>query len=106
MQKQKLIKPKVDILSVEPQYIDKFWPLCDFMVAEALQYSGGFASAHRIIATGKKRHLWEDKLVSTVSKFAKINGCKKLSFWCRPGWARVSKKWGWKIKHMQMERDL
>jgi hypothetical protein len=121
------------------------------MVAEALQYSGGFASAHHIkdllkkdeaqlflafgsdeeelnqvfalmvtriaalpnysqleaiIATGKKRHLWEDKLVSTVSKFAKINGCKKLSFWCRPGWARVSKKWGWKIKHMQMERDL
>ena len=45
MQKQKLIKPQVDILSVEPQYIDKFWPLCDFMVAEALQYSGGFASA-------------------------------------------------------------
>ena len=48
MQKQKLIKPKVDILSVEPQYIEKFWPLCDFMVAEALQYSGGFASPHHI----------------------------------------------------------
>ena len=48
MQKQKLIKPKVDILSVEPQYIDKFWPLCDFMITEALHYSGGFASAHHI----------------------------------------------------------
>ena len=151
MHKQKLIKPQVDILSVEPQYIDKFWPLCEFMVTESLHYSGGFASAHHIkdllkkdeaqlflafgndeeelnqvfalmvtriaalpnfsqleaiITTGKKRHLWEDKLVSTVSKFAKLNGCKKLSFWCRPGWSKVSKKWGWKIRHVQMERNL
>ena len=65
-----------------------------------------YSQLEAIIATGKKRHLWEDKLVSTVSKFAKINSCKKLSFWCRPGWARVSKKWGWRIRHIQMERDL
>ena len=152
MQKVKqLTKPKIDIISIEPQYIDKFWPLCDFMIAEALQYSGGFASPHHIkdllkkdeaqlflafgndeeevnqvfalmvtriaalpnfnqleaiITTGKKRYLWEDALVSTVTKFAKLNNCKKLSFWCRPGWARVSKKWGWKVKHIQMERDV
>ena len=55
MQKQKLIKPKVDILSVEPKYIDKFWPLCDFMVAEALQYSGGFADATSYKRSTKKR---------------------------------------------------
>ena len=39
-----------------------------------------YSQLEAIIATGKKRHLWEDKLVSTVSKFAKINSCKKLSF--------------------------
>ena len=48
MQKPKPIKPDISVLSVEPKYIDKFWPLCDFMISEALQYSGGFASAHHI----------------------------------------------------------
>ena len=43
MQKPKPIKPDISVLSVEPKYIDKFWPLCDFMIAEALKYSGGFA---------------------------------------------------------------
>ena len=105
MQKQKLIKPQVDILSVEPQYIDKFWPLCEFMVTRIAALPN-YSQLEAIIATGKKRNLWEDKLVSTVSKFAKLNGCKKLSFWCRPGWSRVSKKWGWRVKHIQMERDL
>ena len=124
MQKPKPIKPDISVLSVEPKYIDKFWPLCDFMIAEALKYSGGFADPQdikdllkkdalpnysqleAIICTGRKRHLWEDKIVNTVTKFAKLNGCKKLSFWVRPGWSKVSKKWGWKAKHIQMEKDL
>ena len=151
MHKQKLAKPDISILAVEPQYIDKFWALCEFMVTEALHYSGGFATSkdikdllkkdeaqlflvfgsdeeelnqvfglfvtriaalpaysqlEAIICTGKKRHLWEDKIVKTVTKFAKLNGCKKLSFWVRPGWSRVSKKWGWKAKHIQMEREV
>ena len=65
-----------------------------------------FSQLEAIITTGKKRYLWEDKLVSTVSRFAKLNNCKKLSFWCRPGWARVSKKWGWEKKHVQLVKDL
>ena len=40
-----------------------------------------------------------------ITKFAKLNKCKKLSFWVRPGWERVSKKWGWK-KHIQMEKSI
>ena len=47
MQKPKPTKPDISVLSVEPKYIDKFWPLCDFMIAEALRYSGDFASAKR-----------------------------------------------------------
>ena len=47
-QKPKLIKPDISVLSVEPKYIEKFWPLCDFMVAEALRYSGGFAEPRDI----------------------------------------------------------
>ena len=43
MQKPKPIKPDISVLSVEPKYIDKFWPLCDFMITEALKYSGDFA---------------------------------------------------------------
>jgi hypothetical protein len=151
MQKQNLIKPDIEVVSVEPKMMDKVWPLCEFMIVEALKYSGGFANQEHIkdllkknqaqlflvcgsdeeelhqvfalmvtrlselpnfkqleaiICTGRKRHLWEDILVSTVSKFGKLNNCKKLSFWCRPGWAKVSKKWGWKVKHIQMEKDL
>ena len=151
MQKQPLTKAKVEIVEVGPEYIDKTWDLCEFMITEALKYSGDFANASHIkellkqdkaqlflvvgsdeeelhqvfalmvtriselpnfkqleaiICTGRKRHLWEDLLVSEVSKFAKLNNCKKLSFWCRPGWAKVSKKWGWKIRHIQMEKDL
>jgi len=48
MQKPKPIKPDISVLSVEPKYIDKFWPLCEFMVTEALKYSGGFAEPRDI----------------------------------------------------------
>ncbi len=48
MQKPKPIKPDISVLSVEPKYIEKFWPLCDFMIAEALEYSGGFAESRDI----------------------------------------------------------
>jgi len=148
---KKQIKPLVSVIPIESKDVEKFWPLAEFMVAEALRYSGGFAEPRdikdllqkdeaqlflvfgsdeeelnqvfglfvtriaalpnysqleAIVCTGRKRHLWEDKLVNTVTKFAKLNGCKKLSFWVRPGWSRVSKKWGWKAKHIQMEREV
>tara|TARA_Y100000114_G_scaffold67917_1_gene62248 strand:+ start:1140 stop:1601 length:462 start_codon:yes stop_codon:yes gene_type:complete len=144
-------KPDISVLSVEPKFVEKFWPLCDFMVAEALKYSGEFAEPRdlkelllkdeaqlfivfgsdeeeinqvfglfitriaalpnynqleAIICTGRKRDLWEDKIVKTVTSFAQVNKCKRLCFWVRPGWSRVSKKWGWKAKHIQMVKDV
>jgi len=49
MQVEKLIKPNVEILPIEPQNIDKYWPLADFMVREALRYSGDFATSEDIL---------------------------------------------------------
>ena len=57
-----------------------------------------------VICTGKRRDLWEDQFVDTITKFAKNNGCKRLSLWARPGWEKVSKKWGWQKKHVQLEK--
>ena len=37
-------------------------------------------------------------------KFAKANNCKRMSIMARPGWEKVSKKWGWKKKHVQLEK--
>ena len=42
---QKLIKPLVSILPIEPKDIDRFWPLMEFMVAEALAFSGKYADS-------------------------------------------------------------
>ena len=78
----------------------------DMLMVTRIACLPNYNQLEAIITTGSTRYLWEDKLVSTVSNFAKLNNCKKLSFWCRPGWARVSKKWGWKVRHIQMEKDL
>jgi esterase/lipase superfamily enzyme len=59
-----------------------------------------------VICTGKRRDLWEDQFVDTITKFAKANGCKRLCIWARPGWEKVSKKWGWQKKHVQLEKWL
>ena len=148
-QTRKKIKPLVQVISVEPKDIERFWPLAEFMVGEALKYSGKYADAKHIydylkkdmmqcflmfgsdeleenkvfgvgitrisempnyqqleivICTGKRRDLWEDQFVDTITKFAKNNGCKRLSLWARPGWEKVSKKWGWQKKHVQLEK--
>ena len=146
---KKSIKPLVSILPLEPKDIERFWPLAEFMVAEALSYSGKYADAawvreelkkdmmqswimfgsdeleenkvfgicvgrigvmpnfnqyEIVICTGKRRELWEDNLIKTVTDFAITNKCKRLSIMARPGWERVSKKWGWKKKHVQLEK--
>ena len=57
-----------------------------------------------VICTGKRRELWEDNLITAVTDFATANKCKRLSIMARPGWEKVSKKWGWKKKHVQLEK--
>ena len=42
---KKSIKPLVSILPLEPKDIDTFWTLAEFMVAEALRFSGKYADA-------------------------------------------------------------
>jgi len=147
----KKTKAQVNVVAVSPVDVEKFWPLSEFMVAEALKYSGGYADAKDIydelradkmqlfimfgedeyeenkvfgtcvtrissmpnydqleivICTGKRRDLWEDKIVATITAFAKANNCKRLCIWARPGWEKVSKKWGWQKKHVQLVKDI
>ena len=47
-QTRKKIKPLVQVISVEPKDIERFWPLAEFMVSEALKYSGKYADAKHI----------------------------------------------------------
>ena len=145
------IKPRVSIVPVQPTEVAKYWLLAEFMVAEALKYSGRYADPKHIydllltdqmqmfimfgndeyeqnkvfgiavtrigelpnynqleivICTGSRRELWEDKLVEEITKFAQQNDCKRLCIWARPGWEKVSKKWGWEKKHVQLVKDL
>lgn len=51
MQAEKIInlnQPKIDILPIEPKDIDKYWPLAEFMVREAIRFSGNFSTAEDI----------------------------------------------------------
>ena len=145
---KKRIKPLVSVLPIEPKDIERFWPLMEFMIAEALAFSGKYADAEYffrelkkdvmqcwlmfgsdeseenkvfgvsigriaelpnykqyeiVICTGKRREFWEDQLVKEITEFAKHNKCKRMSIMARPGWEKVSKKWGWKKKHVQLE---
>lgn len=151
MQAEKLIKKRVDVLAVMAKDVERFWPLVHFMIAEALKYSGGFASPHHIkeelikgtmqlfivfgsddgekqkvfgclvtritdqpnlrqlegiILTGEKRELWQDDMAEMIEHFAIQNDCKRLCMLARPGWSRVVKKYGWNVKHVELQKDL
>ena len=41
-------KAQVNVVAVTPTDVEKFWPLSEFMVAEALKYSGNYADAKHI----------------------------------------------------------
>ena len=51
---KKQIKPLVSILPLEPKDIEKFWPLAEFMVAEALAFSGKYADSSWVMEQLKK----------------------------------------------------
>jgi hypothetical protein len=52
---KKQIKPLVSILSIETKDIERFWPLAEFMVAEALVFSGKYADSSWIFRRIKER---------------------------------------------------
>ncbi len=60
MQAEKTIKANVDVLCIKPQEVDTFWPLVEFLVSEALKFSGQYADAKHIKELVKKNimHLW------------------------------------------------
>ena len=51
---KKQIKPLVSILPLEPKDVERFWPLAEFMVAEALAFSGKYADSAWVIDELKK----------------------------------------------------
>lgn len=146
-----LKKPKIDILPIEPKDIDKYWPLADFMIREALRYSDDFATAEDIkdalhhaemqlfiafghdgdgenkvyavavtritdlerlrqlegiICTGTRRELWTDKMADMMEIFAKQAECDRICMLMRPGWSKVMKQFGWKMKHVEMVKEI
>jgi hypothetical protein len=52
---KKQIKPLVSILPIETKDIERFWPLAEFMVAEALVFSGKYADSSWIFEELKER---------------------------------------------------
>ena len=147
----RLIKPKVSIVPVLPKDVSKYWPLAEFMIKEALQYSGQYADSKHfyellltdqmqlfimfgndeheqnkvfgiavtrigvmpnynqfeiVICTGTRRDIWEDNLIDHLTNFAKQNDCKRICVWAIRGWERISKKWGWEKKHVQLVKDI
>lgn len=146
-----LKKPKIDILPIEPKDIDKYWPLADFMIREALRYSDDFATAEDIkdalhhaemqlfiafghdgdsqnkvyavavtritdlerlrqlegiICTGTRRELWTDKMADMMEIFAKQAECDRICMLMRPGWSKIMKQFGWKMKHVEMVKEI
>lgn len=65
-----------------------------------------FSELQGLICTGTKMHLWEEKLVSMLETFAKLNSCKRITALMRPGYKKVMPKYGYKIKHIQFEKEL
>ena len=54
---KKQIKPLVSIIPIEPKDVERFWPLCEFMVAEALAFSGKYAESSWVYEELKKDNL-------------------------------------------------
>jgi hypothetical protein len=65
-----------------------------------------FKELQGLICTGKKMNLWEDKLINTLESFAKVNGCKKIKAYMRPGYKKVMPKYGYKSRHIEFEKEL
>ena len=66
MQTKQNIKPvsqQVQVISVLPQEIDKFWGLVEFLIAEALKYGGSYADLKDI-----KEELEKDRMQLFLAK--------------------------------------
>ena len=53
----KKIKPLVSVIPIEPKDIERFWPLIEFMVAEALAFSGKYGLCLDLMSPKKTKYL-------------------------------------------------
>ena len=65
-----------------------------------------FKELQGLICTGKKMDLWFAKLVNSIEKFAKINNCKRVKAWMRPGFKKVMKNFDYKMRHIEFEKEI
>ena len=75
-------------------------------ITEFLQYSQ-HKTLH-IVAFAGSNFEEQSKVFPTVEEFAKINDCKSIEQWGRPGWAKVLPKYvpGFKQAYVVMRKDL
>ena len=59
-----------------------------------------------ILLTGEKRELWQDEMAEMIENFGIQNDCKRLCMLARPGWSKVVKKYGWNVKHVELQKEL
>ncbi len=55
--------------------------------------------------TGKNRHLWID-LLPELEQACRSIGSKTIDTLARPGWLRELKRRGYRLTHVQLEKDL
>ena len=58
------------------------------------------------ILTGKKRELWEDKVIVTLEQLAVMNDCARISILARPGWKKLGDKNGYKVKNYEFVKQM
>jgi len=58
------------------------------------------------ILTGKKRELWEDKIITLLEQIAVINDCHRISIIGRPGWKKLGDKYGYRVKNYEFVKEM
>jgi hypothetical protein len=90
------------IFGSEEDGVNKVFGVCTTRIFE----NPNFSELQGLICTGTKMHLWEDKLISMLETFAKLNGCKRITALMRPGYKKVMPKYGYTMKHIQFQKEL
>ena len=61
--------------------------------------------ARLVWADGKDRYQWID-LLPELGQWCKDHGCKGMEALARPGWSRELKRFGYRLTHVQLEKDF
>lgn len=82
-----------------------YWegPKCMAVVVTKIQFAKctGQKTLEAIMASGDNRERWQRLAVDTLKRFAKVEGCKLLELYARPGWERVFPEF--KKTHVMLE---